>query len=668
MFEAFDQDGNGQLDSKEMFIGLSLLLSSSETERLQCAFMMMDEYLSGKVSQVEVEAFLFAIAPRPIGRIGLKTLASRVLHEADMNRSGLITFQELMAWPGKQSVLDIIDAYHARVLSRFDGDEDATARGPAAAPRYPWEGITGADLVNVFNSESWASTLVLSEFERVLSKLGLGGLGIGRPLFAAFDQDGNGQLDLREMFIGMALLLSSSDAERLECAFMLMDENGSNRISVTELAGFIKTVSVRSAGQREVYNLASDIMREVDTNNSGLITFQEFMAWPGKQAVLDSIDAYHGRVLQRFDSGGEPIAPTKVESLPVPSPDTSLQYPWEGITSGFLMRVFKSEAWAGTLVLSEFERVLGKLGLGGLGIERPLFEAFDQDGNGQLDFKELFIGMALLLSATKRERLECAFMMMDANGSGRVSRDEVTKFLWFIAPRPVSEYEVVSLASRVMNEADVNRSGLVTFPEFMAWPGKEHILNSIDAYHTRVLERFNGAGDPAIATVADTRPMASPVASAQYPWEGITSADLVRVFRSEAWAGTLVLSEFERMLGKLGLGGLGIGTPLFDAFDQDGNGKLDFKEMFIGMALLLSPSREVRLECAFMMMDVNGDRVVTRNEVETFLFYTAPREVPKYEVASLALQIMKVTNMDLTLPDPNPDQQRCSHLSGCVWQ
>ena len=100
-------------------------------------------------------------------------------------------------------------------------------------------------------------------------------------------------------------------------------------------------------------------------------------------------------------------------------------YPWSNVTRSDLTRVFRSESWGGTLILSEFERVLDKLGLDGRALGRRLFEAFDQDGNRQLDFREMFIGMSLLLSGSREERLESAFMMMDSNGSGRVSRDEM---------------------------------------------------------------------------------------------------------------------------------------------------------------------------------------------------------------------------------------------------
>ena len=112
------------------------------------------------------------------------------------------------------------------------------------------------------------------------------------------------------------------------------------------------------------------------------------------------------------------------------------------------------------------------------------------------------------------------------------------------------------------------------------------------------------AGAPAAVRVSS--PPRERASVHRYPWESITAADLVRVFRSESWAGTLVVSEFQRVLDTLGLDGRAIGRSLFEAFDQDGNGQLDFREMFIGMALLLSSSRDERLECAFSMMDIEA--------------------------------------------------------------
>jgi len=52
-------------------------------------------------------------------------------------------------------------------------------------------------------------------------------------------------------------------------------------------------------------------------------------------------------------------------------------------------------------MLNEFGRVLEKLGLDANTLSRDLFEAFDAEGVGSLEFRELFIGMAFLLPCSR---------------------------------------------------------------------------------------------------------------------------------------------------------------------------------------------------------------------------------------------------------------------------
>jgi Ca2+-binding EF-hand superfamily protein len=297
-----------------MFIGLDLLLSSTREQRMECAFEMMDGNQSGRVSQQEIEVFIRTIAPPTTDRRMISPLAARIMSEADVNRSGMVTFSEFMQWPGKSEVLAWLDQFHSRVLSRWDGgvvsapvavsepDPWYKRSMPAPSTRYPWEGITTSDLVRVFRSESWAGTLVPSEFAHVLDKLGLDGRSVGPKLFSAFDTDNSGQLDFKEMFIGLALLLSSSREQQLNCAFDMMDGNQSGRVSREEFGVFLSWIAPTGLTRYEVLRVAADIFRAVDTNYSGLITFNEFISWQGKQQILDWLDGYRQRILSRFDA------------------------------------------------------------------------------------------------------------------------------------------------------------------------------------------------------------------------------------------------------------------------------------------------------------------------------------------------------------------------------
>ena len=64
---------------------------------------------------------------------------------------------------------------------------------------------------------------------------------------------------------------------------------------------------------------------------------------------------------------------------------------------------------------------------------------------------QVFIGLALLLAAPEENRLECVFVMMDRNDSGRVSVKEMEMFLRTIAPLSVSPEELSALAIEVIH-------------------------------------------------------------------------------------------------------------------------------------------------------------------------------------------------------------------------
>ena len=104
-------------------------------------------------------------------------------------------------------------------------------------------------------------------------------------------------------------------------------------------------------------------------------------------------------------------------------------------------QVFRSEAWSGQLNLREFARVLTKLGIDAIHA-KALFYCFDQDGSGELDYREVFIGLSLVLAGSQRDRLRAAFAMIDTNASGRISQAELEIFLLTVAPASMPRREL----------------------------------------------------------------------------------------------------------------------------------------------------------------------------------------------------------------------------------
>ena len=97
LFSCFDRDGSGLLDFREVFIGMSLLCSSTYDERIELVFEIMDDDSSGRISRHELEQFLIAVAPQLTTRADITELASQVMRGADDNNSGYITFREVSA-------------------------------------------------------------------------------------------------------------------------------------------------------------------------------------------------------------------------------------------------------------------------------------------------------------------------------------------------------------------------------------------------------------------------------------------------------------------------------------------------------------------------------------------------------------------------------------------
>ena len=187
----------------------------------------------------------------------------------------------------------------------------------------------------------------------------------------------------------------------------------------------------------------------------------QFIRWPGKSAIVAWLDKWQDKLLEAYMGGvsAAPSVPSRVSGLP-----------WANLTSRELIRVFTSETWDGQLDVNEFGRVLQRLldlpsRAESTKLARQLFPCFDRDNSGLLDFREVFGGMALLCSDTREEKLQAVFQIMDANGSGRISPQELEQFLIAVCAWYVSMSEIRSMVAQVFREADTNRSGLISFSE-----------------------------------------------------------------------------------------------------------------------------------------------------------------------------------------------------------
>ncbi|XP_077687315.1 lysophosphatidylcholine acyltransferase 2 isoform X1 [Eretmochelys imbricata] len=92
-----------------------------------------------------------------------------------------------------------------------------------------------------------------------------------KELFLLFDRNGDGTIDFREYVIGLSVLCNPANTEEtIQMAFKLFDIDDDGSITEEEFACILRSsLGVPDLG-------VSQLFKEIDTNNSGTVTYNEF--------------------------------------------------------------------------------------------------------------------------------------------------------------------------------------------------------------------------------------------------------------------------------------------------------------------------------------------------------------------------------------------------------
>jgi len=223
-------------------------------------------------------------------------------------KSRELELEEMKLWrerrlrlTGKEEILTLRKEKEKKIEK-----DERTRRDTKHETRDEWfNGITENDISRVFRARSQQhhGTLLLADFQKGLLELGMDGKAFGPPLFNAFDYHRDGIIELREALVGMVLLLSGSQEERLEFVFSMMDQDESGKISRGEIEEFLMWIARGKVTKSKVESLGSSLMSEVDLDGNGVVDYIEFMTWSGKDTVLGWIDDYHVEVLSHVEAG-----------------------------------------------------------------------------------------------------------------------------------------------------------------------------------------------------------------------------------------------------------------------------------------------------------------------------------------------------------------------------
>ena len=356
---------------------------------------------------------------------------------------------------------------------------------------------------------------------------------------------------------------------------------------------------------------------EADLNHDGRLSYAEFTKWymasnESAERVRNADDFKKNWNLERIREE------TGLGEMPV----------------YYVFSVFADGANAnGVLDRDAFDRcvlelVRDKTDLNGGAIERmadELFDIFDSDGNGFVDFTELSSGLSVLCGGNRDDKVWAAFNLFDTDRDGYISEDEMTLYLTSVfkllyATKPelqsslgVSAAELGRVtAHQAFEDADINHDGAISFEEFKHWYAAGGGL-TLDDYQ-------RGLGpDLTLSVVREATGL-----------QDFHVEEVVRRFEDATDRyGRLSRSAFnecfksfvdcddpndERLL-RLNV----VLTNLFELFDEDNSGFVDNKELISGLTVLCAGERDDKVRVAFSKFDTDGDGFITKDEMCTYL-------------------------------------------------
>ncbi|OQR94910.1 hypothetical protein ACHHYP_00829 [Achlya hypogyna] len=647
LFGIFDSDKNGVVDFSEITAGLTLLCGGARKDKITAAFALYDYNHDGFISLDEMTRYLTAVfkvlyetdrsllekmqvAPEELAQV----TAEQAFLDADRDHDGKLSLDEFEAWytqsnglprasvplPSLAQVrhLTNLHAYPpSAVVERFR--QAAQASGQLTAAAF-------AACLASFAKVPGDATQVAD---------------VAARLFAVFDADGNGVVDFGELGAGLSVLCGGSQEDKVRAAFALYDLNGDGTISKAEMALYLTSVfkvlyestpetraRMGDVSPAELGAVTADqAFVEADKDHDGSLSFDEFRAWyltpsaSGLNHVEVPAWVSLSTVRQLTQLGQR--SPTEVFDVIARHANADKQ----------LDRAAFEASFAALVPLASMDNeARHRVHL----ILDRLFEIFDADGNGVVDFAELASGLSVLCGGPKEDRVKAAFDLYDLNGDGVVSLDEMTRYLTAVfkvlfetnpgqQPVETSPEELARItAEQCFDEADLNHDGKLSLDEFVVWYSKANVSEAGSVVAMAGSE--DGDAAPAPTTAGGMERIRALLKLDMYE-----VADIFEIFAEAAPSGELNFAAFrqcfEHMVELAG------GYPsaqakqeasvvirrLFRAFDRDENNAVDFGELASGLSVLSGSSMDDKVLAAFRLYDINGDGFISLDEMISYM-------------------------------------------------
>jgi len=99
-------------------------------------------------------------------------------------------------------------------------------------------------------------------------------------IFRTFDKDNSGTMEFKEFIVALSLTAKGTPQQKLRWAFAIYDIDNSGSIDIHEMAEIFKAIDKLNNGPHDdisPYDKAKSVMKEMDINEDGMISLEEFV-------------------------------------------------------------------------------------------------------------------------------------------------------------------------------------------------------------------------------------------------------------------------------------------------------------------------------------------------------------------------------------------------------
>ena len=647
LYDLFDPNGTEQVDFTELATGLSVLCGSPSDENVAAAFSLYDLDNRGVISFDDMVRYLtcvfrvfYSINPSLIQSLEATpeelaiATATKAFEDAGHELDGELTCDEFKEWYSGAGI-----AFSRGVALPEGEDEKKTTLMSIAEMRRltNLESVHVNDALAVFHGCAEDGNLTQDAFAACMSEfVNISSLTEQDEdrlqnclvrLFNSFDTNGDGVVSATELANGMCVLCAGSQDEKAEVAFKLHDGNGDGFLSLGEMKQYLVAVfrvicETRSSEQLDSNVTAEDladataesIFKQYDINEDGYLSFSEFRDWYTTNSD-ESDPLQNAAKNDLFESRYalvEALRITGVQSLPLNVVFEVLAHQTneEGLIEKHAFKACFREIASRTgnelPDQTASERLDAAVTL--------LYNSFDGNQNGVVDFVEMATGMSILSAEPKATKAQQVFRLYDVDEHGSINiidferfLKSVTRIIFLLHPFASGSTTPEEHAAEV-----VGRMGNVEelpFDEFLSFfpdPFAES-QNSGDAYtlgdYATItnLNSFNAKETfELLAAGADNSGM-------------VSLSSIIQVFEAILEESTAPSSEARQEQRDDAV------TRLLNVFYAEDATVADFTELASGLSILCGGSREDNAQSTFELFDFKHEGSISGVDAKYFV-------------------------------------------------